>query len=239
MLPEGLLGVPAGLRRCATRCSVFTCGKDQRHGSGAARGGHPEVGARRHVPPRSRALLRRTAPVYVRTRRAAAPPGAPPYRRVLLEAPPYRREPPARRGPPGSAGMCRDPPGGPPRARGPRRPSSGAARQPPVALLAAVPSPTAEPATLRSADRSTPAPSTRPKESAVTTPNDTISEVASASEPIADGAIRLEVYVMVATPAMAWLGFGPLRPAAAKASGTTTARRGRARGRPAARPRSP
>ena len=28
---------------------------------------------------------------------------------------------------------------------------------------------------------------------------------------------------MVATPAMAWLGFGPLRPAAAKASGTTTA----------------
>lgn len=28
---------------------------------------------------------------------------------------------------------------------------------------------------------------------------------------------------MVATPAMAWLGRGPLRPAAAKASGTTTA----------------
>ncbi len=28
---------------------------------------------------------------------------------------------------------------------------------------------------------------------------------------------------MVATPAMAWLGLGPLRPAAAKHSGTTTA----------------
>ena len=53
---------------------------------------------------------------------------------------------------------------------------------------------------------------------------------------------------MVATPAMAWLGLGPLRPAAAKHSGTTTAMpspirakpaiadgRVRARGRPAAR----
>ncbi len=29
--------------------------------------------------------------------------------------------------------------------------------------------------------------------------------------------------MIVATPAIAWLGFGPLRPAAAKASGTTTA----------------
>lgn len=76
-------------------------------------------------------------------------------------------------------------------------------RQLPVALFVVVPLSAAEPVTLRSADRSTPAPSTRPKASAVTTPNDTTREVASASEPIAEGAIRLEVYVMVATPAMA------------------------------------
>lgn len=71
--------------------------------------------------------------------------------------------------------------------------------------------------------RSTPAPTTSPSVNVVTRQNEIVSEVRSAIEPMAAGAIRPEVYVIVATPAMAWLGAGPLRPAAAKASGTATA----------------
>src|SRR6478609_8386712 len=106
-------------------------------------------------------------------------------------------------------------------AHGTRRPGAtprGRAGQPSVALLVGDwgcvtgGSGTPASATLRSPARSTPAPRTSPNASTVTRPNDTRSEVASASEPIADGAMRPEVYVMVATPAMARLGLVPLRP---------------------------
>lgn len=64
---------------------------------------------------------------------------------------------------------------------------------------------------------------TSPPDRTVTSPNDTTRLVSWASVPMALGAIRPEVYVIVATPAMARLGLDPLRPAAAKHSGTTTA----------------
>lgn len=57
----------------------------------------------------------------------------------------------------------------------------------------------------------------------MTRQKDTIRLVAWAIPPIALGATRPEVYVIVATPAMASEGLLPLRPAAAKHSGTTTA----------------
>src|SRR5690606_39764441 len=86
---------------------------------------------------------------------------------------------------------------------------------------------------VRSPARSTPASPATPHDRTVTTANDTIRLVAWATIPIALGATRPEVEGMVATPAIARLGFVPLRPAAAKRSGTTTAMPRPVRAKPA------
>src|ERR1017187_7657702 len=70
--------------------------------------------------------------------------------------------------------------------------------------------------------RSTPAAGASTDVSTVTRQKEPVSDVAAAIAPIKAGAISPEAYTIAATPAMDWLGTGPIRAAAAKVSGTTT-----------------